>query len=340
MRAILQRVRSTPGVRSASVASTVAFGEFQEGRLVQKAGTPPAAEGQAPAGVSSTYVVIGSDYFETMRLPIARGRGFTAAEEESPGVASIAVLDEPLARQLFGDDDPIGQRIQFPRREDREAVVMEVVGVAAGIRHTMFDKSPVPHVYVPSGPTYRGGMNVHARIDGGAAEVEAAMLGTLRKEIRAVDPDVPIISLQSLRQHRDTSIVLWAVNSGARMFSVFGGVALLLAVIGVYGVKSYVVSRRTREIGIRMALGATPGSVLRLVMREGLTLTLAGVGIGLLLSWGIARALSGMLYEVSPLDPLVFTMAPLTLLAAALLATYVPARRATQVRPMVALRAE
>ena len=160
------------------------------------------------------------------------------------------------------------------------------------------------------------------------------------REIRAVDPDVPIISMQSLRQHRDNSIVLWAVNSGARMFSVFGGVALLLAVIGVYGVKSYVVSRRTREIGIRMALGATPKAVLWLVMREGLVLTLAGTGIGVLLSWGIGKALSGMLYEVSPLDPLVFTVAPLTLMAAALLATFVPARRATHVRPMVALRAD
>ena len=340
LRALLQRVRSTPGVRSASIASTVAFGEFQEGRLVQKAGTPAAAEGEREAGVSATYVVVGGDYFQTLRLPIVRGRGFTPAEEESSGGAQAAVIDEPLARQLFGDENPVGERIQFPGRDDRPAVVLEVVGVSAGVRHTMFDKAPVPHVYVASGPTYRGGMNIHVRIDSTALDVESAMLGTLRREIRAVDPDVPIVSMQTLRQHRENSIALWAVNSGARMFSVFGGVALLLAVIGVYGVKSYVVSRRTREIGIRMALGATPGAVLWLVMREGLVLTLAGAAIGLLLSGGIAKALSGMLYEVSPLDPVVFTVAPLTLLAAALLATYVPARRATHVRPMTALRAE
>ena len=340
MRSLLQRVRSTPGVRSASVASTIAFGEFQEGRLVQKAGTPPAAEGETAVGVDATYVVVGTDYFETLRLPIVRGRGFTPSEEESAGGTATAIIDEPLARQLFGDDDPIGQRIQFLRREGRSPIVIDVVGVVGGIRHTMFDKSAVPHVYLPSGPTYRGGMNVHVRTDATAPDVEAALLGTLRREIRAVDPDVPIISMQTLRQHRDNSIVLWAVNSGARMFSVFGGVALLLAVIGVYGVKSYIVSRRTREIGIRMALGATPQAVLWLVMREGLALTLVGAAIGTLLSWGIATALSGMLYEVSPLDPVVFTVAPLTLLAAALVATYVPARRATQVRPMTALRAD
>ena len=114
----------------------------------------------------------------------------------------------------------------------------------------------------------------------------------------------------------------------------------MLAVIGIYGVKSYIVSRRTREIGIRMALGATPGSVLWLVIREGLTLTLSGIGIGLLLSWAVARGVSRMLYEVSPLDPVVFAVAPLTLILAAVLATYVPARRATHVRPMTALRAE
>lgn len=341
LRSILHRVRSTPGVQSASVASIVPFGEFQEGRLVQKAGTPPAAEGERDAGVDATYVVIGAAYFETLRLPVMRGRGFTTAEEESAGGVATAIIDEPLARQLFAGEDPIGQRIQFPKRESRpDPGPMEIVGVAAGVRHDMFDKAPVPHIYVPAGRNYRGGMNLHVRVDTTAPAVEGALLGTLRTEIRSVDPDVPIVSMQSLRQHRDNSIMLWAVNSGARLFSVFGGVALLLAVIGVYGVKSYVVSRRTREIGIRMALGATPGSVLWLVIREGLTLTLTGVAIGLLLSWAVATGLSHMLYEVSPLDPVVFAVAPVMLVAAALLATYVPARRATHVRPMTALRAE
>ena len=166
------------------------------------------------------------------------------------------------------------------------------------------------------------------------------MLGTLRQTIRAADERVPVLQLRTLRQQRDDNLVLWAVNTGARLFSVFGGVALLLAIIGVYGVKSYVVSRRTREIGIRMALGATPSNVLWLVLREGLTLTLSGIGVGLLLAWGVARALSGMLYEVSALDPVVFVVAPAVLSASAIAASYLPARRATRVLPLTALRSE
>ena len=154
------------------------------------------------------------------------------------------------------------------------------------------------------------------------------------------DARVAILSTKSLRQHRDGSIMLWAVNSGARLFFVFGFVALLLAVIGVYGVKSYVVSRRTREIGIRMALGATNVDVVRMVLREGLMLTVAGVGVGLLLAGVVAKALSGMLYEVSALDPTVFVVAPIVLTLAALGASHIPARRATRVVPITALRAE
>jgi ABC-type antimicrobial peptide transport system permease subunit len=166
------------------------------------------------------------------------------------------------------------------------------------------------------------------------------MLGTLRQAIRSTDERVPVLQLRTLRQQRDSNLMLWGVNTGARLFSVFGGVALLLAIIGVYGVKSYVVSRRTREIGIRMALGATPSDVLWLVLREGLTLTAAGVGVGLLLAWGVARAVSGLLYEVSALDPLVFAVAPAVLAASAMAASYVPARRATRVLPLTALRTE
>ena len=166
------------------------------------------------------------------------------------------------------------------------------------------------------------------------------MLGTLRQTIRAADERVPVLEVRTLRQQRDGNLMLWGVNTGARLFSVFGGVALLLAIIGVYGVKSYVVSRRTREIGIRMALGATSSDVLWLVLREGLTLTLAGVGVGLLFAWAVARAVSGLLYEVSALDPLVFAVAPAVLAASAMAASYLPARRATRVLPLTALRTE
>jgi predicted permease len=340
LRTILQRIRVTPGVQAASMASIVPFGEFQNGRLVQKAGTPPAPDGQRETGVEATYTIIGADYFDTMRLPILRGRGFSLTEEESGRGPAVVVIDQPLATQLFGDEDPLGQQVQLARRDEAIRTPYQVVGVVAGVRHDLFDKVPTPHLYVPFGQTYRGSMNLHVRVATASEAVEAAMLGTLRQLIRDADPGVPVMSMKTLRQHRDDSIPLWAVNTGARLFTVFGGVALLLAVIGVYGVKSYVVSRRTREIGIRMALGATAGDVLWLVLREGMTLTSVGISLGLLLAWGVAKGVSGMLYQVSALDPIVFAAAPVLLGAAAMVATYLPARRATQVVPLSALRAD
>jgi ABC-type antimicrobial peptide transport system permease subunit len=174
----------------------------------------------------------------------------------------------------------------------------------------------------------------------GGPGADAALMPQLRREIRTAEPDLPIVHLKTLAQHRDGSIQLWVVNTGARLFGIFGGVALLLAVIGVYGVKSYLVSRRTREIGIRMALGAVPRDVMWMVLREGLAVALAGVALGVLLAWGVGRVLSGMLYEVSALDPLVFAIAPIVLLTSALAASWFPARRATQVAPLTALRSE
>ena len=337
MRMVMQRVRSTPGVHSASLASLIPFGEFQDAPLVQKAGTPPAPEGQPESGASGTLTIVGADYFETLRLPVLRGRGFTAAEEQVESGPPVAVIDEPLARRLFGEEDPVGQRIQLQRSRDRQ---LEIVGLVAGIRHDLFDQAPVPHIYLPSGQNYRGSMYLHVRVAREGAAAEAAMLGTIRQQVRAADPGVPLINLRTLQQHRDSSIQLWAVNTGARLFSVFGAVALLLAVIGVYGVKSYVVSRRTREIGIRMALGATSSNVLWLVLRESFALTATGLSLGLLIAWGVATALSSMLYEVSALDPVVFGVAPLVLAAAATAASYLPARRATRIVPVRALRAE
>ncbi|HXW06038.1 MAG TPA: ABC transporter permease [Vicinamibacterales bacterium] len=339
-RNILHRVRTTPGVQSASLASSVPFGEFRSGRLVQKAGTPPAPEGQRELGVDATYTVIGADYFDAMRLPVLRGRGFTAEEEDSAGGPPTAVIDQPLARQLFGPEEPLGQRIQFGRGDAAKKIEYEIVGVVAGVRQDLFDRTPTPHVYVAFGTNYRGSMNLHVRIPGASETAEIAMLGTLRQIIRDVDAGVPVMSLKTLRQHRDGSIPLWAVNTGARLFTVFGLVALVLAVIGVYGVKSYVVSRRTREIGIRMALGATSRDVLQLVLREGVALTAVGIALGLLLAWAVAQGISGMLYEVSALDPVVFATAPLLLTASALAATYLPARRAAHVTPVTALRSE
>jgi ABC-type antimicrobial peptide transport system permease subunit len=169
---------------------------------------------------------------------------------------------------------------------------------------------------------------------------EGALLAVVRKELLAADPRLPILSSPTLRGHRDGSLDLWLVRTAARLFTLFGGIALFMAVIGLYGMKAYVVARRTREIGIRMALGASPGNVLGLVLGEGLALTGIGLGLGLILALLAGRVVSSMLYRVGPYDPLVIVGASLLLGGAALLAAYLPARRATRVTPLTALRSE
>ena len=169
---------------------------------------------------------------------------------------------------------------------------------------------------------------------------ETATADLLRRTVREVDSALPILSLKTFAQHLDSNFQLWIVRAGAAMFSVFGGLALGLAVVGLYGVKAYSVARRTREIGIRMALGAQRGAVLRMILREGSVMLVCGLVLGLLLAAGTGKILSGMLYEVGALDPVAFTVAPALLAAAALVATWLPARRATRISPMAALRTE
>lgn len=329
-RAMLDRLRALPGVDHASVASTVPFGDMTEGRDVRV--------GDRKA--NPVYVIVGADYFKTLGLPMLRGREFTPLEElASPRAASLAIVNEPLARKLFGDADPIGRQLQVGERDRGTERTLEVIGLAPGLRHEVFDAGPVAQIYVAAGGPYRGSMNVHLRVAGGPGS-ESSMLDAVRRELHRVDPRLPIVSMRTMTEHRDVSILSWSVRVAAGLFSAFGVLALLLATIGVYGLKAYDVSRRTREIGIRMALGATSGDMKRLVMGEGARTTIIGVGIGLLLAAGIGKLLSGLLYRVSPFDPVVLTVAALVLSTAAMLACYLPARRATRVAPTEALRAE
>jgi ABC-type antimicrobial peptide transport system permease subunit len=166
------------------------------------------------------------------------------------------------------------------------------------------------------------------------------MIDVVRRTLREVDPTLPVLSVKTFSQHVDSNLQLWLVRAGATLFSIFGGLALLLAVVGVYGVKAYSVARRTREIGIRMALGARPKTVQWMIIREGSFMLAIGVTIGLLLAMGTGKLLAGMLYQVGSLDPVAFSSAPLLLGAATLLATWIPARRATRISPMRALRTE
>ena len=218
--------------------------------------------------------------------------------------------------------------------------LLTVVGVAPGRRSRIFDQQPTPHVYLPAGAEYRANMNLHVRLAEPGRAAATAMLQQVRQAVRGFDARLPVLSLQTLEDFRAASAGLWAVQAGAAVFATFGGLALFLAVVGLYGVKSYVVSRRTREIGLRMALGAQRAGVLWLVLRQGLVMTGAGLLFGALLSVATARLLAGLLYEVRTLDPLVFALAPTLLAGSALLASWLPARRAARVSPMEALRQE
>ena len=338
-RAIIDRVRAIPGVSAAAFASTVPFGEFHESMPVVTVG----AEARSTEGRSPTYRIVSADYFRTLGLAMVRGRDFTAAEEVSESAPRVAIVDELLARQLFPDREPLGQMIRVSRR-DREVGTgndgepMEIVGIAPGIKDTLFDRGPSPTLYVPTGRNFRAGLSMHVRTHSAGAETE--LLGTMRREVAAVDAKIPLIDLMPMRRFHDRSLELWAVRAGGNTVTSLGLLALLLAVVGVYGVKSYVVSQRTREIGIRIAVGARPRDVMGMVIREGAVLTACGLAIGLPLAGLAGMGLSRLLYEVSPLDPIVFLTAPVLLAAAALIASWLPARRAMRIAPVTALRAE
>ena len=319
-------------VQRASVASLVHLA-MREGRSARL------SPGDDP--VAGDFLVVGAGYFETVGLPLLRGREFTPVEEDPVGQlsgVSPIIIDRHMAEKLFKDADPIGRQVLVQPREGEGSQPYEVVGVVAEMRHDIFDQNPRPHLFVPSGPAFRTMMTIHVRTQPGSDD--AAMLTTIRGELLRVDPRLPITAASTMTQHRDRSITEWAVRAAATLFTAFGALALLLATIGVYGLKAYDVSRRTREIGIRMALGATAANVRQLVVREGLRTTIVGLAIGTLMAAGIGKLVSGLLYRVSPFDPVVLTAAIVVLSTASLLACYLPARRATRVVPLEALRSE
>jgi predicted permease len=329
-RAVLERVRGLAGVERASFASTVPFGEITDDRTVR---TSPAEK-----GIRALFDVIGAEYFETLGLRVPYGREFTRAEEEAGPGPRVAMIDSRLAKQLFGDADPLGRTIQVQQREADDPEAFTVVGVAPEVRHDLFEVAAEPHAFVAYGSKFNTMMTLHVRTASGVPET--ALLTTIRGELQRLDSQLPILSARTMTIHRDKSIAAWSVRAAATLFTVFGALALLLATIGVYGLKAYDVTRRTREIGIRMALGATTGDVERLMLREGGRTTIVGLAIGLALALGAGKLVSGLLFRVSPFDPIVLTVSAAVLCAATMLACYLPARRATRIVPLDALRAE
>ena len=218
---------------------------------------------------------------------------------------------------------------------------MEIVGIVPATRHALFEtEEPVGGIYLPFARGFQSDVSYFVRFRSLAPGSEAVGADLLRSAVRDVDPSIPIISLRTFAQHLDSNLDLWLVRAGAALFSIFGALALGLAIVGLYGVKAYSVARRTREIGIRMALGAQAGAVVRMIMREGFIMLFSGIIIGFLLAIAAAKILSGILYGVNALDPIAFTVAALVMTSAVLIATWLPARRATRVNPIQALRTE
>jgi predicted permease len=338
-RHVLQRVQSIPGVEHASFASKVAFGEFVERGLVA---VPDRNTQDVPAG----FTIITSRYFETVRLPILRGRGFTAQEDDRAIGIPPAVISEPLARRLFPDGDPLGRHAIVRRgsadaggRGDSETrQTVTVVGIVPGSTQDILDVEPQSQIYVPYGPQFRAAMVLHVGI--GAWVNEAAMLTTVQRELRRLDDQLPILTARTMTAQRDASVPRWAIRAAAMIFGMFGALALLIAAIGMYGLEAYEVARRTRELAIRMAMGATKGDIRRLVLRQGFKAAAVGLSLGLLLAVGMGRLVSSILYRVSPLDPAALIAAVIVLAVATLLACYIPARRATRIATLEALRTE
>jgi predicted permease len=340
-RTVLERLRATAGIEAVTTTSTVPFGEFHEGMPVEAVSARAATRGRR----SPTYRIIGSDHFRTLGLRMLRGREFTRVEEESTNAPRVAIVDESLARSLFPDRDPIGQMVRVivgdrVAGSGNDGEPMEIVGIAPPLRDTLFDQDAVSALYVPSGRNFRANVSLYVRLRDPGEAAENAALTAIRREIARADSRLPVLELMPMRRNHDRSLELWAARSGGNLVLLLGSLALLLALVGVYGVKSYLVSQRTREFGIRVAVGARPRDVMWLVLRDGLMLTGAGVLIGLPLAALAGSGLSRFLYAVSPADPLVFVAAPLALAAAATIAAWIPARRATRIAPVTALRAD
>ena len=373
-RRVTERLGAYPGVRSASLATTLPFGTLSISRPVQRFGVRAAA-GSRPASAAeglaynARWNSIGADYFSTMGLPLLRGRAFNTIECDATGAPPVAIIDEVLAKKLWPDGEAVGQRIRFARSDapraadgfsveasaagENEDVAplgetedvparpsdpasLEVVGVVPAVRGTLFSTSVGSAVYVPFAQGFQDQVYFHVRLQ----QPGAITMDALRRELATIAPGVQVFKVQTFRQHLAGSADLWVARSIAELFAVLGALALVLAAISVYGTMAYLVARRTREIGIRMALGAQRRDIIALVVLRAARQTGIAVGIGLIVAVTVGLFLSDMLYRVSPVDPLSLVAAVALLSVSALLACWLPARRATRVSPMTALRAE
>jgi putative ABC transport system permease protein len=325
---LLERVESLPGVVAAAAGTDVLLPELANSNIVTIEGRPnPPAEER----IEVTVDQVTPDYFRTLGTPLLRGRDFSATDDRE--AAPIAIINDAMVRRFWPDTDPLGRRFRFGG-EESEAPWRTVVGVVADARRTSLEQEARPSAFLPFYQTPSPSMMVVLRTTGDPL----ALAGAVRREIREIEPNIPasqVATLEALLGER-----LAQRRFSTLLLGIFSALALLLASVGVYGVIAFMVNQGTREIGIRMALGARSVDVLQLVLRQLFVLVLLGIGIGLLAALALSRTLSGMLYGMSATDPVTYVGIALLLAAVAVLASYLPARRATRVDPIIALRTE
>jgi predicted permease len=290
------------------------------------------AEGQDPTNKSNGRLIpllrVGPGYFETIRMPILRGRAFT--ERDRDGAPMVAVVNETMARRLWPGEEAIGKRF----RCFDEIWVIEVVGIARDAKYATLGEEAQSFMYFPLLQHYTPGGTLHARTEGDPSVV----IGAVRERVQALDKSMPLVNVTTVGQIMEA--VLWAPRMTAALLAIFGFLALLLAAIGIHGVISYSVAQRTQEIGIRMALGAQSKDVLKLIIGQTGLILLVGGAVGLAGAFAFSKVLATLLYGVGSGDPVSFAGTTLILIVAALLASYLPARRATHVDPVVTLKYE
>jgi predicted permease len=340
-----ERLARLPGVQTASIGALVPMGVRSTSRPVRRAGVQPApgSEPTTPEAGQRFYApwnAIGAGYFEAMGVPLLQGRPFTQTETFGRGAPAVVIIDETLALRLWPAGDALGQRVQWApddmERNRMSTTTMEVVGIVARTQRELFENIPRGAVYVPFAQGFMSNVYFHVK----PVAATPGLVERVRLEIRDAAPGLPLFSVTTFAAHVDSSAEYWGLTLMALMFGSFGGLALLVALVGIYGVTAYTVSRRTREIGVRIAVGARPGAVLGLIVRESLTTTLAGIAAGLILGIGVGRVMASMFVDLAGFDVWTFALTPVGFVLAALAATWVPARRATTVNPLNALRAE
>jgi putative ABC transport system permease protein len=329
-RQLFERLKSIPGVEAAGMVNNLPMGGVNINGQFGIAGKP-----QDQAGYAG-YRVVSPDYFRTMDIPLRRGRYFN--DQDSEFSEPAAIISQRVADTFFRGEDPLGKRVlsvNDATREEFDQVEKwpKIVGVVGDVKHLGLENRDSADLYFcyTQRPRRIGQMIVLARVRGEPAGLAAA----LRKELKAVDAKLPVSF--------DTMGQILARSTATRRYNVillgaFAALALTLAVLGIYGVMSYAVSQSAREIGIRMALGAQAGDVLKLVVGQGLSLTVIGVGAGTAGAFALTRLLENLLFEITTTDPLTFVGMPVLLVSVALVACYIPARRATKVDPLLALR--